>query len=258
MIPPISPTSCLIKLSHWAIFSKFLKDCLSGNPFKMLLKSKETMFIGSAWTAKPADLSGEASYRLPCFQHMGTDAVGGRKSPLPSPPWLLFLNPGYSRSGTRNTICESWTTDSVAPTRGKPRGMVTRENKAGLGPCSFSLGAATGPFGQRLLCSLPVSFSSSSLAVTWTELEQRQGPCLRGCCTPSTRPTTGWAAMVWWIKEQMHKPAFHLLLLCPCLKPPGQMKHYVHCYVSNHLSSLLILERIRTLKEKNAWEIWIV
>lgn len=161
MILLISPTSCLIKLSPWAIFSKFLKDCLSGNPFKMLLKSKETVFIGSAWTAKPADLSGEASYRLPCFQHTGTDAVGRRKSPLPSPPWLLFLNPGYSQSGTRNTVCESWTTDSVAPRRGKPRGMVTRENKAGLGPCSFPLGAAAGSFGQHLLLSHPVSFSSS-------------------------------------------------------------------------------------------------
>ena len=171
---------------------------------------------------------------------------GGRTPFIPHPDFW-----SWTQDIAGLAICESWTTDPVAPRRGKPRGMVTGENKAGLGPCCFSLGAAAGPFGQHLLLSHPVSFSSLSLAVTWTDLEQRHGPYLRCCCTPSTSPTTGWSVVVWWIKEQMDTPAFHLFPLCPCLKPPGQMKNYVPCYVSNHLSSLLILERIRTLKKKN-------
>ena len=183
---------------------------------------------------------------------------GGRTPFIPHPDFW-----SWTQDIAGLAICESWTTDPVAPRRGKPRGMVTGENKAGLGPCCFSLGAAAGPFGQHLLLSHPVSFSSLSLAVTWTDLEQRQGPYRRCCCTPSTSPTTGWSVVVWWIQEQMDTPAFHLFPLCPCLKPPGQMKNYVPCYVSNHLSSLLILERIRTLKKKtlkhlNAQEIWIM
>lgn len=108
MTPLIFPTSCLIKLSHRAIFSKFLKDYLSGNPFKTLLKSKEMMFIGSAWTAKPPGLSGEALLWLRCPQHTGHWGCGRRKSLLPSPSWILFLNPGCGQSGTRNTGCDSF------------------------------------------------------------------------------------------------------------------------------------------------------
>lgn len=48
----LSPTSCLVKLSSSTVFSKFLKDYLSGNLVKTFLKSREMMFIGSAWAAK--------------------------------------------------------------------------------------------------------------------------------------------------------------------------------------------------------------
>lgn len=50
----MSPTSCLLKLSHTAMFPMSLKDRLSGDPFRIggdLLKPREMMFIGSAWSA---------------------------------------------------------------------------------------------------------------------------------------------------------------------------------------------------------------
>lgn len=88
MVPLISPTSCLIKLSYSAIFPKFLKDCLSGDPFKLggdLLKAKEMMFIGSAWSATSAGCQGTqliASWvSVPSTR--GTDALGTSFLPTP-------------------------------------------------------------------------------------------------------------------------------------------------------------------------------
>lgn len=95
MVPLISPTSCLIKLSCSAIFSKFLKDYLSGNPLKTLLKSREMMFIGSAWSAKSVACQGAPPIdsRVSVPSAWGTDALGGRKS-LPPPP-APILDPGH-------------------------------------------------------------------------------------------------------------------------------------------------------------------
>ena len=79
---PNLPNILLMKLSYSATFSKFLKDYLSmGTHYKTLLKSREMMFIGSAWSAKPAGLS-NATDCLPSVPSIpGADALGERKSP---------------------------------------------------------------------------------------------------------------------------------------------------------------------------------